>query len=250
MNRVIKIYTELDSLYDTRRGTIELLLLDHESKEKEIPEENRKLLANQLWNRYIADNYKERLLDTFEYKNFGINRETFVNRYNKRSISDWTHYYPTNLTDRLIKLVMDLELMEEKPIDISGITLVVNTFPFVFDEELNRGLIGHLTTALNNIVNVKLMSFDTRNQTLDFYKNYDYVFKYDILTSENTKAFQESIGSNIRVPELRIMVPDILVKTNDAFTGNVSDMIEVLTVTLAPTVTIVPVKHEVYDCIG
>lgn len=247
MNRVIKVYTELDSLYDTRRGTLELLLLEHALKERNIPESERKTVANKLWDNHIDKNYKERILDTFEYKAFGINRKTFIERYNKRSIKDWEHYYPSSLADLMIKTIMDLELIEEKPIDISGITLVVNTYPFDFDEELNNGLIGYLRTALNNIVDVKLMSFDVRDQTLDFYKNYDYVFKYDILTSEATKAFQESIGGNVKVPDLKILIPDILVKPNDTFTGNVSDMIEVLTVTLAPTVTIIPIKHSVYD---
>lgn len=243
MNRDIKIYTELDSLFDSRRGILSNIIAESNNIPSDMPEK-----TNQLWDTYIDKNYKARKLDTFEYivGPLRINRDVYKERFNRRSIADWTYYYPSSLAARMRKIILDLELTEERPFEIRSITLLVNTFPYTLDDELNKELIKTLQGKLGGAVKVKTLTFDVSNLTLEYYRSFDYVFKYDILTSESNKAFQESIGK-VLAPELKLIVPDILVKDDEMFVGSVSDRIYALGVVMGPSVTIVPVNHEVYD---
>lgn len=244
MNKDITIYTELDSLFDTKRGIIQILL----TEQSKLPPESRKEESDRIFSTYIEKNYKNRKLDTFSYDVNGVkvNREKFLKRYSERSLGDWSYFYPTNLVKAIRKIVVDLELTGDKPLDIRSMTLYINLHPFNFDEGLIKDLVAHMQTALGRVIKVKTLNTDVSKQTLSYYGKFNYVFKYDAFISEETKPLQESIGK-VNIPETKFIVPDILVKDSDSFKGETIDRIYALSTLLAPSVVLVPVKHEVYD---
>ena len=241
MNRIIKIYTEADTLFDSRRGILQHLMTQHISEDTK-----RKAEGDRLWDLHIAANYKNRRLDTFEFPHLGITREKFEKFYEQRAVSHWLMYYPTNFVKDLLPTVLDLEGLSDKPIDIKGIEVYVNTFPYLFDEELKQSFLDHCRSAFAGVVNVKLLDTDVREAGAGYYQQFDYVFKYDLLTSKHSKPFMNSL-TTVMIPDVTFVVPDVLVKETDELTGPISDRIFAMSVLIAPALKLIPIKHQFYD---
>jgi len=256
MNRVIQCYTEVDSIYDARRGITQKWmvrdLINPNADQMSDAEyaEYMKLLryeGDARWEKFAEKNYKERRMDRFEYPGLTFNREQFNELYKARSLSDFGFgYYKTKFTQNFLKTVLDMELLSETPISFSKIVLHVNIYPYAMDEEMRKDLVDHLQLRFGGKVEVKTINSRSSTHDVSFYKQFNYVMKYDLLIGEDSKILSESVGS-IPIPETTFIIPDILVKESDEFTGEIADRIFSSTLQLAPVFRIMPIHHSFYD---
>lgn len=242
MNKTLNVYTELDSVYDSRRGILQHLMVP----EGKDPDEVRKAKADNLWDMHIADNYKKRTMDRFEHPLFGINKAKFEEAFAQRGLSHWMMYYPSNVMYRLLKNVLEMEGLEDKPISIKGIDLFVNVYPYPFDDQLKQSFISFCKTIFKGIVNVKVLDINPAEATAHFYKQFDYVFKYDVLMGKESKALMDSLKAN-PIPNTTFVVPDIEIKETEHFEGTVYDRLFALSIALAPAFKLIPARHNLYD---
>jgi hypothetical protein len=241
MNKVLEVYTEIDCIYDPRRGLLSLLMTPDITDDAKRKEE-----GNRLWDLHIADNYKERQLDYFSYPFFNIDREKYEAVWKKRSLSDWLMYYPSNFYNDFIRTVVQLEQLDEKPVSIKTVNLNVNTFPYDFDQSMLDDFVLHCKAAFKGLVSVKTFKSDPAKMDALYYKQFRYVFKYDSLIGEDSRLLMESLSKN-PIPGTAFVVPDILAKKLDTFTGSVSDLIFSMSMSLGTAITLVPIKHQFFD---
>lgn len=244
MNRNLKVYAEVDGFYDIRRGLLQWLLTENIHNDDEL----RQREGIRLWNIHMARNYAERRMDTFEYPQVGINKEKFDAAYKERKLENFLMYYPTNMCRQLFQKIIELEQLIEKPIDIKGVTLYVNTWPYEFDEAMKEEFVQHCFSMFGGRFEIKLQHIDVRKAEPYFYRQYNYVFKYDIL-GENSVTFQEKVREQ-PIPDVTFVVPDILSREADAFEGTVADRIFAWSTTLATVVKFIPIHHAFYDYAG
>jgi len=153
------IYVTLDSLFDTRYGT--LIDIDKSLLKKEL----------------ISDKYWNRLYDEFSY----INNLFFSYVYSKRDKITLFKSPPT----KIIELIAtELVLIESRLIEANEIpilTLTVNTFPYT----LSKGEMDSLTKALkiltlNKNLEVAYINVDSKDITLDFIgSNFSIAIMYE-----------------------------------------------------------------------
>lgn len=240
MNREIKLYAELDTLFDYRRGLLQWLMTEGiEDNEK------RKDEGDRLWDLHVAKIYKERRMDTFDFPGYKLDTR-FKELYKKRSIKNWLMYYPSNFGREAVKTMLDLEGFTDRPIDIKSMTLTLNTHPYQLDAESKEELIEHCTRVFKGLVRVNLTEEDTRFLDASFYGRFNYVYRYDILTGENTEVFMKSL-KDTPIPEVTFIVPDLLIKEDDSLTGEVTDRIFALSIVVAPSMKLVPISHAFFD---
>ena len=107
----LNVYTELDSLFDSRRATLESLLPSNETREG-----------------VYAKQYKERKLDLFERKELGITQSIYEQAYDKRDLSLFTNIKPTQVLSKLLLLVLDSEQLVGKPIALNVVNITINLY--------------------------------------------------------------------------------------------------------------------------
>lgn len=255
MNKTIEAYADVDSLFDYRRALIQKFitqgmtgLSDNPTEEEETAFiERRRLEGDKLWDLYVAKNYQERRMDTFQYPFIQFDKFKLKELVKARTIKDWGFgYYPTNFMSKFLKVVIDQEQLTEAPISIKGVVLTINVFPYEFDEALNEALIAHCKTRFSGRVDVKVISADVRDATVNYYKQFHYVFKYDLLLNEEHKPLMESIG-NPPIPNTTFIVPDLLVLENEAFEGSIGDRIFACSLGTAAVFKVVPIDRSFYD---
>lgn len=240
MNRNLKIYTEIRGLYDYRRGILQWMMTEGITDDVLRTRE-----GDRLWNLHIASNYKDRRMDTFEYPHLGINKAKFDAVDKQYKLEHWLMFYPTNMGKQLFRRVIELEQLIEKPIDIKGVTLYVNTWPYQFDDEMKELLQKTLDHLFGGRFEVVLQDMDVTNAEPFFYKQYNYVFKYDIM-DEPYKKFQSLVGQQ-PVPDTTFVVPDILMREVEGFTGSVAERIFAYSLSISTVFKMIPISHDFYD---
>lgn len=243
VNRDLKIYTELDSLFDYRRGLLQWLVTEGEEDL-----DKRKEKGDDLWELHFKRNYAERRMDSFEYPFFNIDRTKFKELYKERSLKHWIMYYPSNLKDTLLSCILDLESLDDRPLSISTVTVFVNTSPYELDEELEQQLIESCTQSFGNIVKVKLIKKDPKSLDAKYFGQYDYVFKYNLINDEDSSVFIDSVPEYPN-PNTTYIVPNVLVKEGKNLNpeADPGDIIFAFSVTVATAVKLVPMPKEIYD---
>lgn len=243
MNKVIKVYADVEAFFDYRRALLQMLM----TEDIEDPDK-RKYEADRLWELHIADNYRKRRMDTFNFPDFGIDKARFEKIYKERGIEHWATgmYYQTPLVKNMLAKIIDLEGLEDRPINIKEINLYVNTYPYDFGEELTAELIEHIRVGMKGMVNVGAIHRPHAKLDAKFYGNYNYVFRYAFLLDEDSTAFMESFTGSPS-PETAYIVPDILSRDTDLFSGPVKDWIFGAMVPLAPIGRFIPIERSLFD---
>lgn len=240
MNRNLMVYTEVQSMYDMRRGLIQWLLTEGITDDVLRTRE-----GDRLWDLHITRNYEERRMDTFDYPHVGITKAKIDALVQEAKLEHWLMFYPTNLCRSLFRKIVELEHLDEKPLDIKGVTLYINTFPYQFTEEMETDFIAHCNSLFGGRFEIRLQHTDTTKAEASFYRQYNYVFKYDIL-AEAGKVFQETVKKQ-PIPSVTFVVPDILNREVEGFTGPVADRIFAYSLTIATVVKLIPIQHAFYD---
>lgn len=257
MNRTLDVYADVDSFFDYRRGLLQYLMTEKDFPEGYNPKteqeafermEDRKSQGDKLWALHVERNYQERRFDTFNYPQFDINEEKFKAIYKERSLKHWATgmFYPTRLIKQLVTRIIDIESLTDKPIDIKEVRLYVNTFPYVLDEALTAELVESIRYGLKGLVAVKAIYSDPATHTAQFYGQYNYVFRYNMMHDESSEAFSESFKEH-PIPETAFVLPDVLVRDNDTFAGEVKDWMIASFLWLGPALKLLPIEHSLYD---
>lgn len=241
MNRNLLVYTEVQSMYDMRRGLIQWAMT-----EGIVNDDNLRVReGDRLWDLHIARNYDERRMDTFDYPHVGITKAKIDALVKEAKLEHWLMFYPTELCRSLFRRIIELEHLIEKPLDIKGVTLYINTFPYVFDDAMNTDFIAHCNSLFGGRFDIKLQFIDTSQAEPSFYRQFNYVFKYDIL-AEASAHFQSTIAKQ-PIPDVTFVVPDILSREVEAFTGPVADRIYAYSLTITQVLKLIPISHTFYD---
>lgn len=256
MNKDIIIYADLDAFYDYRRALLQCLMTKEEfppipglDDKAEVERANkRKAKGDEMWDKYISRNYKERRFDTFSYPGLGIDKDKFKEAFDKRSVEDWATgmFYPTALTRRMFTCVMDIENIAERPIEISSVKLFVNVFPYQFDEPLLKILREFLNVNFKGMIEIKTISSDQSLQDAAFYGQYNYVFRYNLLLDESSKALMDTFTAK-PIPETSFIVPDIQLFGQTTFEGDTKEWMFASFITLGPALKLLPIEHSLYD---
>lgn len=243
MNNTLNIYTELNSLFDIRRG-----ILTHLARENGNPDFK--------WEQFDPI-YQKRNMDYFNRPDIGITPEGYKERYNRRSIEDWAdenecYFYPTNLLSEMFQIVRSIEFGSSSTIMLSDMNLTINCFPFELSDRLKAELIVHLQASIKFKVGIKLVYIDYDNMTAPYLNSFDYVFKYDLLISSKSKPWFESL-KDVKKPGTKYIVPDLLAKDyseeSNPQLGSVSvaDHIRKCSAVLGGLVIFIPVDKKLYQ---
>jgi hypothetical protein len=257
MNRVLNIYADADAFFDYRRALLQYLMTEKDFPEptsplsaKEAMErlQDRKAQGDRLWTLHCEKNYKERRLDTFNFPQLGIDEAKFKEIFDKRSVDHWATgmFYPSRLITQMVSRVIDIEGLTDKPVDIKEVRLWVNTFPYQFGEDLTAQLVENIRYGLRGIVNVKAIESDPATHDSNFYKQYDYVFRYNMLIDESSRQLMETFKTN-PIPDTAFVVPDILAREDGTFASNVKDWMLASYLWLGPALKVLPIEHSLYD---
>lgn len=234
----IRPYLEIKSLQDERRGIVQALIQEFNPSLEDIA-------VDALWVSLFAENYKKRVIDTFDKPEIGVTTELFRKRYKRRTLSDFKFYYPTHLLDSLLSVILTIDELSGKPIDIGEVQITVNVFPYEFDEELITMLADSITAKLPYKNAVRIISAADNTLTPNFFKQFTHVFKYDIF-GEETANFQNNL-INQPIPEVKFIVPDVFIKEPE-IPMSPTDMLIATGAVLFNSLQIIPWNHTLYDC--
>lgn len=168
------IYIDLDSIFDTRIGTI-----------AEIDPELVPIL--------LDSNYLQRQSDVFGI----IEEQTYKDLYKLRDVntlevSPYTRIFNVinNIINRLLKTAIDSPFA-------TGAKLYVNTYPYKLSDEFIGTLLEFVVTQTNKLVEVQICNLSEDQLTFSFCKDkFDFLIMYDYNTfletninkNEHTKA--------------------------------------------------------------
>lgn len=239
----LRLYTDLDSLFDTRRGILTKL----------ARETNPKF----VWSDF-AKVYTERRFDIYTRPSIGITPEKFEALYSARSVDDWSdenecYFYPTNLLNEMLQIVRSIEFGSYSTIQISRFHLTVNCFPFKLSDALAEELVSHLENSFNLPIEIKLADMDYSNQSAVYLSGFDYVFRYGHLLRPEFSTWYETLTGNIRAGT-KYIVPELLAKDfeegeNTSFLKDipVADHIRKASAVLGGVVVFIPTNKRLYD---
>lgn len=197
--RTLRIYTDLDSAFDTRRGIITHLAKDAN--------------PNFTWDTFKSI-YDDRLYDIYNRPSLGVTPEAYEARYAIRTVDDWAddqecYFFPTNLFDEMLQIVRGIEFGSTRTIEVSKFELSVNCYPFKLSDVLADQLIASIQSVFKLPVEVRLTDVPYDLQTAPYLNDYDYVFRYGHLLRPEFGAWAKTI-LNVVSPGTKYIVPELL----------------------------------------
>ena len=147
----ISVYTDLDSLFDTRRGILHKLALESGN-------------GSFNWDVNFKEIYARRKYDIFNQPELGITQEKYQERFDKRTLDDFAdtkcaYVLPSKLINHMFNIVRELEFGVGKMLSNSTFVLTVNLYPFELTAERQQALEETLRGAVKfnigiNFVNI------------------------------------------------------------------------------------------------
>lgn len=180
------IYLDLDTILDTRLGTLAMIGDEHPIRALN------------------SGKYHKRMLDEFE----GISVQEFREAYAKRNIDTLKHSVLTNLTFFLRRLIKDSLVSAVIHQRVEKMCFTVNVFPYDFsDPDLVEMLIGCIRFHTYSTSNVQIVSIPDEELTPEFVaKNYQIMIRYNWVNwVDKHKEYFERRG----IPGVTVVVPEI-----------------------------------------
>lgn len=237
----IEVYTEMDSLFDARRGIIIKCALESGNKRFD-------------WDRNFKEIYARRRFDYFHQPELGITDEGFKARYARRSIADFAdetqaYIIPSNLIYNIFKIVREIEFGVGQIISVSKFNLTVNLYPYVLDQNLADELASVIRGAVPFNIGLSFVNIPYENLTPAVLHSYQYCFIYDFLTGENRKAYWENYipASNTNT---KFIVPDVLLNKElpeEMRSEKPINLIGKMNATQGGKITWVPYSKTIFD---
>lgn len=180
------IYLDLDTILDTRLGTLAKLGEEHPIRALN------------------SGKYHKRLLDEFE----GISVHEFREAYAKRDIETLKLSVLTNMTFFLRRLIKDSLMSAIMQQRVEKMCFTVNVYPYDFsDPDLVEMLIGCIRFHTYSTSNVQIVSIPDEELTPEFVaKHYQIMIRYDWVNwVDKHKEFFEQRG----IPGVTVVVPEL-----------------------------------------
>lgn len=195
------IYTNLDSILDTRLGLIYSL--------------NKKLFASIVKDN--LNNYQSRIMDDFN----GFDNRLFKELYKKRNNETIKSPIPTYIPHLLKSYIINA--LEQKPDEI--ITLHLNVYPYKLSQEEKKNLHNGIFNIFKGIINVEILDKPEAEVTVKFmHENIGLIVMYNGLDWIDHNLSNKNLLS-LGLPDILMIVPRltnrIVVKKesiNDFFT--------------------------------
>lgn len=241
----IRIYTDLDSIFDTRRG-----IITHIAKE---------FNSSFTWDLFKPI-YDERRIDIFNRPSLGITPEKYEERFKARSVEDWAdenecYFYPSNLLSEILQIVRSIEYGSTSTILASRLSMSINLYPFSLSTALQDELTSHVLGAFKIPVDLSLVYIPYEAQTGPYLNNFDYVFRYHHLLRPESESWFKTIMQIAR-PGTKYIVPDILAKEFDSegdnavlYSMSIEDHIKRCSATLGGGVIFIPTGNKLFASI-
>lgn len=197
----ISIYTDVDTLFDTRRGIIEHVMRDNGHPT--------------AWNEF-KEIYQNRKLDLFDKPELGITQSQYEERFAARSVNDWVdeqncYFYPTQVVSSMLPIVRSIEFNGCAVINTSAIKLTINTYPFILSDVLAESLRQHIAAAFKIGIQIEIVTVPFAEQTAPYINAFNYVFRYGHLISKELVEWHKTY-ENTKLMGAKIIVPDLLAK--------------------------------------
>ncbi|BAW19026.1 hypothetical protein [Ralstonia phage RP12] len=180
------IYFDLDTILDTRLGTLAQMGTEH---------------AVSALN---SGRYHKRMIDEFD----DVPKQVFREAYAKRNIDTLKQSVLTNLVYFLRRLIKDSLLQAVVQQKVEKMCFTVNVWPYDFkDAELVEMLIGCIRFHTYSTSSVRIVSIPNEDLTPEFCnKNFQIMIRYNWIDwCDKHKAFFEENG----IPGMTIVVPEI-----------------------------------------
>lgn len=199
--RPIEVYTEMDSLFDARRGIITKCAIESGSTKFD-------------WNRNFAEIYARRRFDYFHQPELGVLNDVYQERYKARTIDDFadeTQAYirPSKLIHNVFKIVRELEFGVGQMISVSTFNLTVNLYPYVISDELAEELNAVIRGAIPFNISLYFVNIPYEKLTPTVLHKFQYAFIYDFITGEHRKAYWDEYRT-APASNIRFIIPDVI----------------------------------------
>lgn len=237
----ITIYTEMDSLFDVRRGIITKVVRESGNNKFE-------------WDKNFKEIYARRRFDYFHQPELGITDDAYQARYAKRSLADFADHqevfvYPSKLIHNIFKIVREIEFGVGQIISASTFDLTVNLYPYVLEQEHIDELNSVIRGAVPFNISLSFVNIPYDKITPVILHAYQYCFIYDFLTSKDRKTYWENYipAGNTNT---RFIVPDVLLNKelpDEMRTEEAITLIGKLNVTQGGKITWVPYPKTIFD---
>lgn len=230
---LVNIYTDLDSLWDTRRAVLESLFAEGID-----------------WDKDFAPIYRRRKIDRFEREGLGFTQAQYEEAFDKRDLTLFERgVSPSSLLNKIFTVVLDIENYIGKPINIGTFNITVNIFPYVVPDELLAVLKQSIESAIVFNHEVTLVSVNTDKLTPDYFRPYTHVFKYDAL-GKNSQPLVNNLKDS-PIPNTKFFIPDLFQKDPESgMVAEPEELIQKMGIFLSGAITLVPVRHQIYDYRG
>tara|TARA_B100000700_G_scaffold208593_1_gene229246 strand:- start:3506 stop:4210 length:705 start_codon:yes stop_codon:yes gene_type:complete len=180
------LYVSLDSLLDTRFGT--LIKMDEEK-------------AAGL----IAKGYRQRQIDDFSQLDETIDNEEFKRLYESRDQTTLELSKCSNIVPTVCHMVMELRDAAKEVPFIDQVTVDVNMYPYDFSEEVQREIVNTIRYMTGDIAKISAVNIPLIGLMPDYISNhYDAVIMYDF------NAWLEKHGNALKhnpMPRVSFIVP-------------------------------------------
>jgi hypothetical protein len=180
------IYLDLDTILDTRMGTLAKL-------------------GNEYAVRTLnSGKYHKRMVDEFE----GVSREAFKEAYAKRDLDTLKLSVLTNVVFFLRRLIKDSLISSVIHQRVEKLSFTVNVYPYNFEDEgLVEMLLGCIRFHTYSTSSVRIVSIPDEDLTPEFCStNFQIMLRYDWVNwAAKHKTYYETKGT----PQLSVVSPEI-----------------------------------------
>lgn len=186
-SEIQRIYIELDVLLDTRLGAL-----------WQLNPEQCDLI--------IGHGYHDRLIDNFNIINDAIDHESWLEQYGHRDISTLKVSRLTNFVFAFSALMDELELSAIAQPDIDGVEMVINTFPYQFNEAELENLKDCIKSYIGVTCGIRTVHEPLSELTFAKIKAlYDGVVLYNL--ADWMATFNEQDVKDNRCPSVKLIAP-------------------------------------------
>ena len=238
----ITVYTDLDSLFDTRRGILHKLALESGN-------------SGFNWDVNFKEIYARRKYDIFNQPELGITQEKYQERFDKRTLDDFAdtkcaYVLPSKLINHMFNIVRELEFGVGKMLSNSTFVMTVNLYPFELTAERQQALEETLRGAVKFNIGINFVYIPYEEQRAKFLNSFQYVFKYDLFLSQYMKNYWSDYGT-CQPSNVKFIVPDVLAKQTELPEGMDAEsprsLISKLNISLGGKTTFVAIDKTIYD---
>jgi len=239
----IRCLTNLDSLFDPRRGILTKVALESGNTKFN-------------WERNMAEIYKRRRWDYFNQPELGITQAKFEERYARRTVDDFADdtqcfFYPSKLMRNraLFTFVRTMEFGVGQMLSTSGFAITINVHPYILSDELINELSSSLRGTVPFNISLSFVNIPYDDMTPAVLHAYDYVFIYDFIVGKDYRVYWENYAQSPNAAT-RFFLPDLLVYKDlpeEMRSEEPIDTISKMNVTQGGKITWVPCDKTVFD---